>query len=87
MADEKNKQVKVFSADWCGFCKMTKAYLESKGVEYVEVNIEQEPDAAAWLQQQTGRTGIPVTLFGGKDFVIGFDREQIDGYLRQYKLI
>lgn len=85
MSDSK-VAVKVFSAKWCGFCKMVKAYLDDKGVDYTVVDIDEEPDAAMWLREQTGQAGVPVTLFDGKDMVIGFDRPQIDGYIREYKL-
>lgn len=84
--DSNEPIVKVFSADWCGFCKMVKTYLASKNIEYTEVNIEQEPDAADWIREKTGQAGIPIVMFGGKDFVVGFDRPAIDGYLREYKL-
>lgn len=89
MADPKKEnaepQVKVFTTTWCGFCKMAKSYLESKKVAYTEVNIEEEPDAAMWLEQQ-GLRGVPVILFGGKDVVHGFDRPQIDLLIREHKL-
>ncbi|MEM6997353.1 MAG: glutaredoxin family protein [Patescibacteria group bacterium] len=87
MDTDENIQVKVFSAQWCGFCKMVKAYLSDKGVEFTVVDIDEEPDAAMWLREKTGQAGVPVTMFGGKDLVIGFDRQGIDGYLREYKLI
>lgn len=80
-------QIKVFSATWCGYCKMVKAYLTSLNVKFTVVDIEAEPDAAMWLQQNLNQTGIPVTMFADNDFVIGFDRAQLDLKLRQYKLV
>lgn len=86
MSDDK-VQIKVFSATWCGFCRMVKAYLDDKKVDYTVVDIDEEPDAAAWLVERTGQAGVPVTMFGDKDMVIGFDRAAIDGYLREYGLV
>ena len=87
MSDEQAVEVKVFSAQWCGFCKMVKAYLDDKNIQYTVIDIDEEPDAAMWLREKTGQAGVPVTMFGNKDLVIGFDRPGIDGYLREYKLI
>ena len=88
MSDEKGNneaQVKIFTTTWCGFCKMAKSYFDSKNIAYTEVNIEEEPDAAMWLEQQ-GLRGVPVILFGEKDVVHGFDRPQIDLLIREHKL-
>ena len=65
---------------------MVKAYLASKNVEFTEVNIEEQPEQAGYIREKTGQAGIPVTIFDDKDIVIGFDRAQIDGLLREYKL-
>ncbi len=80
-------QVRVFSAEWCGFCRMVKQYLDGKKVDYVEVNIEEQPDQATWLRETTGQAGIPIIFFGDEEFVVGFDRPKIDGLLREYKLV
>ena len=36
--------VKMFTTTWCGYCKGTKRYLDSKGVTYEEIDIEQHPE-------------------------------------------
>lgn len=78
--------VKVFSTEWCGFCKMAKEYLRSKKVDFLEVNIEQDQSAAMFIVQKTGQTGVPVIQIG-EEYILGFDRERIDGALRQNKLL
>ena len=85
-ATDNSAVVKVFSADWCGFCRMVKAYLTSKEVEFEVVDIDKDPAKADELREMTGQAGIPVTLFGDKEFVIGFDRGRIDEMLREYDL-
>ena len=37
----------VYSTTWCAYCKMLKAYLSDKGVEWVEKDIEADPAAHA----------------------------------------
>lgn len=79
-------QVKLFSADWCGYCKMAKAYLSEKGIDFEEVNVDQDPAAAAWIVEKTGQRGVPVLLFADKDVVLGFNRPQIDLLIREHNL-
>lgn len=64
---------------------MAKAYFESKGIAYEEINIEEDQSAAMWLENQ-GLRGVPVIQFDGKDIVHGFDRPQIDIMIREHNL-
>jgi glutaredoxin-like YruB-family protein len=78
-------KVTVYSTTWCGFCKMVKAYLESKKVAFTEVNIEDDPEAGAYIVEKTNQMGVPVTLIG-ETFIIGFDRQRIDLAIAEAKL-
>ena len=46
--------VKMFTTTWCGFCKGTKRYLDSKGVAYEEIDIEVHPEYGEKIEQETG---------------------------------
>lgn len=82
----KSHKVKVYSTTWCGFCKMAKEYLKSRKVEFEDVNVEQDQLAGMYIMQKTGQAGVPVIEIGD-EVILGFDRERIDGALRQYKLV
>ena len=63
----------VYSAEWCGACKDTKAFLKSLGVSVEERDIEKDPKANAELVKLAGEdAGIPVTVIG-KKVIGGFD--------------
>ena len=36
----------MYSTPWCGYCHRLKGQLKRAGIEFAEVDIEQEPDAA-----------------------------------------
>jgi glutaredoxin 3 len=74
------KDVTVYSTTWCGYCKMVKAYLKSKDVEFTEVDIEADPSAAERMVAMTGQMGVPVTTINSTT-IIGYDRPAIDGAL------
>lgn len=82
----KSHKVKVYSTTWCGFCKMAKEYLKSRKVEFEDVNVEQDQLAGMYIMQKSGQAGVPVIEIGD-EVILGFDRERIDGALRQYKLV
>jgi len=82
----KTVPITIYSADWCAFCHATKDYLDKKGVQYVEKNVETDPANAMEAVDKSGQTGIPVTDIDGT-IIIGFDRPKIDAVLREKKLV
>lgn len=58
----------MYSTDWCSDCRNAKRFLEENNVDYTEVNIEKNEDAAQTVIKHTG----------GKRIVPTFD---IDGKL------
>jgi mycoredoxin len=61
--------VKMFTTTWCGFCKGTKRYLDSKGVAYEEIDIEEFPEYGERIEQETGFRTVPTLEIGGKLYV------------------
>lgn len=56
--------VTMFSTVWCGYCRRLKAQMEREGIDYVEVDIEQDPRSAHFVMSVNGgnRT-VPTVLF------------------------
>ena len=54
----------MYTTTWCGYCVRLKRFLDGEGLAYREVNIELDPDAAAFVQGVNGgnRT-VPTLLF------------------------
>lgn len=56
--------VTMYSTTWCGYCRRLKTQLDSAGIGYTEVDIEQQPDAAAFVEQVNGgNQTVPTVLF------------------------
>ncbi|GAB4063017.1 mycoredoxin [Angustibacter speluncae] len=56
--------VTMFSTTWCGYCRVLKQALDREGIAYAEVNIEQEPGAAEYVQEVNGgNQTVPTVLF------------------------
>jgi mycoredoxin len=61
--------VKMFTTTWCGFCKGTKRYLDTKGVAYEEIDIEQFPEYGERIEKENGFRTVPTLEVGGKLYV------------------
>ncbi len=57
------------------FCSQTKEFLSRKGVQFIERNIVQEPEALNELRR-LGFMTTPVTVVDGK-VIVGFDQEKL----------
>ena len=54
----------MYSTTWCGYCQRLKSQLASAGISYSEVNIEEHPDAAAFVESvNNGNQTVPTVLF------------------------
>ena len=54
----------VYSTTWCGYCVRLKKMLDRAGIQYAEVNIEEDEAAAELVQTVNGgnRT-VPTVVF------------------------
>ena len=58
------QKVTLFTTTWCGYCVRLKAQLKREGIEYVEVDIESDPDAAALVAEANdGDLTVPTLVF------------------------
>jgi mycoredoxin len=54
----------IYSTTWCGYCKRLKRQLDEAGVTYSEVNIEEAPDAAEFVEKVNGgNQTVPTVLY------------------------
>jgi len=56
--------ITMYSTTWCGYCRRLKTQLDREGIGYTEVDIEQVPDAAAYVREvNNGNQTVPTVLF------------------------
>ena len=73
MADE---IVTLYTTDPCSFCRQAKALLQSRDVEYHEVNLARDPQGRADLVALTGQMTFPQIVVGQRS--IGGFRELLE---------
>ena len=72
----------IYTTPTCGFCHQVKAYLNRRGVPFVERDLSRDPHAAAEMVRLSGQQGVPVTVIDGQ-VVLGANMPQIDQLLAQ----
>jgi mycoredoxin len=57
-------EVTLFTTTWCGYCVRLKSQLERQGIDYLEVDIESDPDAAIVVAKaNAGDLTVPTLMF------------------------
>lgn len=72
--------VKVYTTNTCPWCDKAKGYLKSKGVEFEELNVQDDMVAREEMVKKSKQMGVPVLDIDGT-IIIGFDKTSIDSAL------
>ncbi len=80
MSERKQPRVIVFSTPTCPHCRTAKRYLQQQGIQFSDVDVSRDMNAARDMVSRSGQQGVPVIDIGGR-LVIGFDRAKIDRLL------
>ncbi len=67
----KNWQVKIYTTNYCGFCRAAVALLKSHNISFKEIDVTSDNAARAMLRETTGRHTVPQ---------IFIDEKSIGGY-------
>ena len=79
--------IDLYSSRWCGFCMRAKMLLDSKGVEYNEIDVDQDSALRAQMMQRSGRRTVQQIFIdevhvGGCDDLYALERSgQLDELL------
>jgi glutaredoxin 3 len=65
-------KVVIYSTGWCPYCSRAKQLLESKGVDFEEIDVDARPEARAEMMTRSGRRSVP-QIFIGATHVGGCD--------------
>jgi mycoredoxin len=63
------KSIVMYCTVWCPDCRRAKSFLQDRGVEFREVNIEDDPDAEDLVRRVNhGRCRVPTIQVGDRYF-------------------
>lgn len=76
-----SKKITVFTTNTCAYCAMVKRFLDSKGLTYDVVNLDEQPERQAEVLAKSGALTVPVTLVehedSSEDVVIGYNLSRL----------
>ncbi len=64
--------IEIYSKDWCPFCSKAKSLLQSKQLEYTEVDITSDLAREQEMIERSGRRTVPQIFIDGES-VGGYD--------------
>jgi glutaredoxin 3 len=59
-------RVRIYSTRWCGYCVRAKALLDSRGLDYEEISLDDDPAFRQRLLDLTGGWTVPQILVDGR---------------------
>jgi glutaredoxin-like YruB-family protein len=68
--------VKVYSTPTCPWCTRVKEFLKSNSVEFEDIDVSADREAAQQMVQKSGQMGVPVVEVDG-EIVVGFDENKL----------
>ncbi|OGE17397.1 hypothetical protein A3F00_00990 [Candidatus Daviesbacteria bacterium RIFCSPHIGHO2_12_FULL_37_11] len=75
-------KITLYKTTTCPFCKMESEYLDSKGIKYDAILVDQDEVAAKKMVEESGQMGVPFTEITKDDGtmvkILGFDRAKIN---------
>jgi glutaredoxin 3 len=66
------KPVRIYTTDYCGFCRRAKELLQRKGVPFEEVDVTGDDEARAQLVEMSGGLRTVPQIFIGDTHVGGY---------------
>jgi glutaredoxin 3 len=55
-------RIRIYTTHWCGYCVRAKALLDSRGLGYEEVSLDDDPHFRQQLMDLTGGWTVPQIL-------------------------
>jgi len=59
-------RIRVYSTRWCGYCVRAKALLETRGIDFEEISLDDDPAFRQKLFDLTGGWTVPQILIDGR---------------------
>ena len=75
-------KVKVYSTPTCPYCHLLKEFLNQKKVEFDDIDVAADQEAAKAMVGKSGQMGVPQIEINGK-IIVRFDKPAIEKELEK----
>lgn len=80
MEPKKQPKIVIYTATWCGYCRLAKEYFKSHNLGYTEHDVEADPEMAREAMEKSGQLGVPIIIINDH-VIVGFDQAKIEELL------
>ncbi len=87
MAGIEDNRVTVYGADWCGVTTSALRHLDRLGVTYKYIDIDGDPEAAAWVRQQNRGLEMKPTIDVEGEILSAPRNPVLEGVLQSHGII
>lgn len=61
-------KIELYCTRWCGDCRAARYFLDTHGIVYTEVNVDNDSAAEAELLRRVGKRAVPQMVIDGEWF-------------------
>ena len=72
MSESKESKIVMYATSWCGYCARARQLLASKGQQWEEIDLDEQPGRREEMIEKSGRTSVP-QIWIGERHVGGYD--------------
>lgn len=77
---KRQMSVKVYSTPACSWCNTLKGYLRKNRIQFTDIDVSRDEQAASEMVRKSGQHGVPQTIING-EIIVGFDKQKLDRLL------
>jgi glutaredoxin-like YruB-family protein len=74
-------KIKIYSTPQCIYCKRYKEFFKEEGIEYEDINVAEDHEAAHEMLEKSGQLSTPVLDIDGT-IIAGYNLEEVKKILK-----
>ncbi len=72
------RQIVMYAVDWCPDCKRAKIFMERQQIQYLMVNVDEDPQGASFIKGVNhGNRSVPTIVFPDGSIMIEPSTDQL----------
>ena len=71
-------QIVMYSTSWCPYCARARSLLTRKGVSFLDIDIEAQPEQREQMIRRSGRHTVPQIFIGERHIGGSDDLDELD---------
>jgi glutaredoxin len=79
---KKKADVVLYTTSWCPYCQKARDYLRSRGIDFIEYDVENDKEAAIRKKHLDNRGGVPFAIINGRP-IRGFSASAYEKALQE----